>query len=174
MWKLPFDIKAFDIGAFDKKKALKKTKIIVLRLIKIPMFWAAFGILFIYFVSHIASWNRQAELNDVLNNSTIGAICLGNENPIYERRGISKSYAVTDRFIRFDKQTFSKDFLKKETIPKGCMAVVLDINGVVYWADMSEQQIKKLSAQYKVDVGTCKTAKDFHKPIPGTAVVTNP
>jgi hypothetical protein len=169
MWKLPLDI-----PAVDKKKILKDSKRFLLRLIKIPMFWAAFSIIVIYIATHIASWNRQIELDSVLKNSSIGAICLSHTNAIFERSGISKSYAITDRFIRFDKETFTKDYLQKSDVPKDCMAMVMDSNGTVYWADMPEKDIKKLSAQYKVDLGTCKTAKDFHMAIPGAAVVTNP
>jgi hypothetical protein len=95
-------------------------------------------------------------------------------NGIFEGSSMSKPPATTKTYIRFDRETFIRDFLKRDdTSSIAFMAVAIDMNGGTHWAELSEKQILQLSKSFKIDLGTCRAAKDFHMQVPGTALVTN-
>ncbi len=157
----------------DLKKRIAKSKKWGLRLARIPLVWAILIIAIINIVMAIPGWQRKADLNDTLKSGRAGMICLSHINGIFEGSTMYKAPATTKSYIRFDRETFIKDFLKRDDTSIKYMAVAIEFDGNTHWAEMSEKEISKLSKGYKIELGTCLAAKDFHRPVPGTALVTN-
>ncbi len=168
MWKPPTNL-----SDVDKKKLIAKTKKIGIRLAKIPTVWAFVIILVINVAMATPGWLRKSDLNDVLKSGQAGLVCLSHVNSIFEGSTMYKAPATTKTYIRFDRATFIRDFLKRDDTSIAFMAVAIDLNGGAHWAEMSEKEILHLSKSYKIELGRCLAAKNFHKQVPGTALVTN-
>ncbi|MBY0429293.1 MAG: hypothetical protein K2Q32_08755 [Alphaproteobacteria bacterium] len=167
MWKPPTSLNNPEL-----KKNLAKTKKIGRRLARIPLVWAVLIIVVINVVWAFPGWQRKNDLNDFLKSGQAGLVCLSHVNGIFEGSTMYKAPATTKSYIRFDRETFIKDFLKRDDSIK-FMAVAIDFNGNAHWAEMSEKEILHLSQFFKIELGTCIAAKDFHRQVPGTALVTN-
>lgn len=167
MWKPPTNLNSPEL-----QKNLAKTKKIGRRLARIPLVWAIVIIIVINVAWAIPNWQRKSDLNDILKSGQAGLVCLSHVNGIFEGSSMYKAPATTKTYIRFDRETFIKDFLKRDASIQ-FMAVAIDFNGGAHWAEMSEKEILHLSQAYKIQLGTCIAAKDFHRPVPGTALVTN-
>lgn len=168
MWKPTVKLDTPDI-----KKHLKKSKKIGLRLAKIPLVWAILIIVIINVGMAIPGWQRKADFDEGLKSGNIGLICLSHLNGIFEGSTMYKAPATTEAYIRFDRDTFITDYLKRDPTSIKFMAVAVEFDGTTHWAEMSEKEIAKLSKGFKVELGRCMAAKDFHRQVPGIAKVTN-
>lgn len=167
MWKPPTNLKDPQL-----QKHIASTKKIGRRLARIPLVWAIIIIVVINVVWAIPGWQRKSDLNAVLKSGQAGLVCLSHVNGIFEGSTMYKAPATTKTYIRFDRETFIKDFLKRDDSIQ-FMAVAIDFDGGAHWAEMSEKEIMHLSNFFKIELGRCIAAKDFHRQVPGTALVTN-
>lgn len=168
MWKPPTNLNNPDL-----QKKLAKTKKIGRKLARIPLVWAILIIVVINVGMAIPGWERKADLYETLKSGQAGIMCLSHINSVFEGASMDKARATTKTYIRFDRETFIKDALKRDPTSISFMAMAIDLNGGTHWVEMSEKEILQLSKDYKIELGKCVAAKGFHRAVPGTAFVTN-
>ncbi|NDE90455.1 MAG: hypothetical protein EB059_04850 [Alphaproteobacteria bacterium] len=164
MWKPPFNTKQID---------LQKLTTQGLKYAKMPVVWLIVVGIIAYVALHAAEWGRKSDLLNIIHSGGAGMICLSHEASIFERGGMSKSYATTKTYIRFDRETFIRDYLKRDAKSMAFLAVAVDFNNQVYWSEMTEKENLLLAKQFKIELGTCIAAPDTHFVLPGAAKVTN-
>ncbi len=164
------ELPKFDI---NKDKLIENSKRIGLTYAKKPLVWIAIIAAITYLAIEMPSWERKSNFYELVNAGAAGYICLSHENGIFERSSMYKPYNTTKTYIRFDRETFITDFLKREVNSIPFIAVAVDMNGGVYWTEMSLKENMKLAKRFKIDLGTCLTAPNFHYNVPGAALVTN-
>lgn len=168
MWKPPTKLQKIETSTL-----LAKAKALSLKYAKMPIIWVVVIGVFIYLGISMPAWERKSGFYELIRSGAAGYICLSHESTIFERSSMNKSYATTKSYIRFDRETFIKDFLKRDETSIAFLAVAVDFGGNIYWSEMSQKENLQLSRQYKIDLGTCKSANGIHYQIPGASYVTN-
>lgn len=157
----------------DKDKLIEDSKRVGLKYAKKPLVWIALIAAITYVMIEMPGWQRKSNFYELINAGAAGYICLSHENGIFERSSMWKPYNTTKTYIRFDRETFITDFLKREVNSVPFIAVAVDMNGGVYWMESSLKENTKLSKRFKIELGTCLAAPNFHYNVPGAALVTN-
>ncbi len=157
----------------NKEKLLADSKRIGLKYAKNPLVWIGLIAAIAYLAVEMPAWERKSNLYDIVRSGRAGYLCLSHENTVFERSGMTKPFNTTKSYLRFDRGTFIKDFLKRDENSIAFLAVAVDLNGGVYWSEMSEKENMKLSKQFRIDLGTCLAAPNTHFTIPGVYYVTN-
>lgn len=157
----------------NKDKLIENGKRIGMKYAKQPLVWIALIAAIIYVIVEMPGWQRKSNFYELVNAGAAGYICLSHENGIFERSSMWKPYNTTKTYIRFDRETFITDFLKREVNSIPFIAVAVDMNGSVYWMESSLKENTKLSKRFKIELGTCLAAPNFHYNVPGAALVTN-
>lgn len=116
---------------------------------------------------------QKNEFYTVLRSGTANYLCLAHELGIFEERKINKSLSARANFIRFNRVTFLRDFLKDQERELHHIAAISDMNNVVYWTEMHDKEAETLSHNYNVDYGTCIAADPNRFAMPGAYRVTN-
>ncbi len=162
-----------NLNHVDKQKLIAKGKKIGLKASRMPIVWAAALGIVVAIAVHYPGWERKSDLYDVIKSGRTGTLCLSHENSVFERSSMSRSYATTKRYVRFDRETFIHDFLNRDDFSMTYLAVIIDMDGAVHWSEMTRQENQDLSRRFKTDLGTCLSANGIHYQIPGASIVTN-
>ncbi|MDX1922073.1 MAG: hypothetical protein SFW65_02950 [Alphaproteobacteria bacterium] len=168
--KKPVELPKIEI---NKDQLFANVKRIGLKYAKNPLVWVGIVSAIAYLAVEMPAWERKSNFYEVVRSGRAGYLCLSHENSVFERSGMTKPFNTTKSYLRFDRGTFIKDFLKRDETSLAFLAVAVDLNGGVYWSEMTEKENAKLSKQFKIDLGTCLAAPNTHFTIPGVYFVTN-
>lgn len=116
---------------------------------------------------------QKNEFYTVLKSGQTNYLCLAHELGIFEERKAGQSLAARADFIRFNKVTFLRDYLKDGEMKVGFIAAASDAQNIVYWTKLTEKEAFELSRQFGLDFGTCLSADPTRMAFPGAYRVTN-